>query len=111
MDSKQQAHAFFTQEHYHELDIRYEPEQRAVWCYMRPASRPCCTPELLAELEHFHRAIEHRTKLDAETAVRDRLCFLVIASRAHRVFSLGGDLSLFLKLIRAREREGLFRYA
>jgi DSF synthase len=111
MDSKQQAHAYFTHERYNELDIRYEPEHRAIWCYLRPTSRPCCTPELLAELEHFHRAIEHRTKLDAETAERDRLCFLVIASRVPGVFSLGGDLSLFLKLIRTREREGLFRYA
>jgi DSF synthase len=111
MDSKQQAHAYLTQGHYHELDIRYEPERRAIWCYLRPTARPCYTPALLTELEHFHRAIEHRIKLDAETGERDELCFLVVASRIPRVFNLGGDLSLFLKLIRAGEREGLFRYA
>jgi DSF synthase len=111
MDSQQQAHAYITHERYNELDIRYEPEHRAIWCYLRPTSRPCYTPELLAELEHFHRTIEQRTKLDAETGERDRLCFLVIASRVPGVFSLGGDLSLFLKLIRAREQEGLFHYA
>jgi DSF synthase len=111
MDSKQQTHAYITHERYKELDIRYEPEHRAIWCYLRPTTRPCYTPELLAELEHFHRTIEQRTKLDAETGERDRLCFLVVASRVPGVFSLGGDLSLFLKLIRAREQEELFRYA
>ncbi len=111
MDNKQQERAYFTQENYHQLDIRYEPERRTVWCYLRPTSRSCCTPELLAELEHFHRAIEHRTKLDAEAGERAGISFLVVASRIPRVFNLGGDLSLFLKLIRAGEREGLFRYA
>lgn len=111
MESKQQLHAQLTQEQYQELDVRYEPERRAIWCYLRPALRPCCTTSLLAELEHFHREIEHLLKLDADTGDRDRICFLVVASRVPRVFNLGGDLSLFLKLIRTREREGLFRYA
>jgi DSF synthase len=110
MEGKQQP-AYLTQEHYRELDIRYNAEQRAVWCYLWPTTRPCCTPELLTELEHFHRTIEHRTKLDAEAGERDGLCFLVVASRIPRVFNLGGDLSLFLKLIRAGDREGLLHYA
>jgi DSF synthase len=110
MDGKQQAQACFTRDHYHELDIQYQPEQQAVWCYLRPTSRPCCTAELLTELGHFCSAIEHRSKLDAENGKRDGLCFLVLASRAPGVFSLGGDLALFLKLIRAGDRTGLFRY-
>ena len=110
MDDKQQAQACYTQEHYRELDIRYDLKQRAIWCHMWPSSRPCCTPELLAELEHFHRAIEHRIKLNTENGKRDELCFLVLASRVPGVFNLGGDLTLFLKLIRAGDREGLFRY-
>jgi DSF synthase len=110
MDGKQQAQAYFTQEHYRELDIRYDPELRAVWCYLRPSDRPCCTAELLTELGHFHRTIEHRVKLDAENGKQDGLCFLVLASRVPGVFSLGGDLVLFLKLIRAGDRTGLFHY-
>jgi len=109
MEGKQQP-AYLTQEHYRELDIRYNPGQRAVWCNLWPTSRPCCTPELLTELEHFHCAIEHRIKLDANSNKQNELCFLVIASRVPGVFNLGGDLALFLKLIRAGDREGLFRY-
>ena len=110
MDCKQSP-AYFKQENYSELVTRYEPEQRAIWCYMRPTSRPCCTPELLSEAEHFHRTIEHCVKHDADRGIRDGLRFLVIASRTPGVFNLGGDLVLFLQLIRAGDREGLFRYA
>ena len=110
MEGKQQAQACFTHKHYNELDIRYQQEHRAVWCYLRPSARPCCTTGLLEELGHFHRAIEQQVKLDAENGKRDGLRFLVLASRVPGVFSLGGDLVLFLKLIRAGNRDGLFRY-
>ena len=75
---------------------------------MRPTTRPCCTPELIHELEHFHRSIEQCIKQDGK---RDHPRFLVVASRIPGVFNLGGDLALFLTLIRAGDREGLFRYA
>lgn len=110
MDGKQQTQACFTQKHYGELDIRYQQEQRAVWCYLRPTARPCCTTDLLVELGHFQRAIELQVKLDAENGERDGLRFLVLASRVPGVFSLGGDLVLFLKLIRAGDRAELFHY-
>ena len=110
MDCEQYP-AYFTQENYSEIVTRYEPEQRAAWCYMRPVSRPCCTPDLLSELERFHRSIEQCVRRDAERGNRDGLRFLVLASRIPGVFNLGGDLALFLKLIRAGDREGLFRYA
>lgn len=111
MDSKQQAQGCFPQGHYRELVTRYDPVQRAAWCYMRPVSRPCCTPELLSELEHFHRSIEQCVRCGTEHGKRNGLRFLVMASRIPGVFNLGGDLALFLSLIRAGDREGLFRYA
>lgn len=38
------------------------------------------------------------------------LAHIVLASDGH-VFNLGGDLDLFSQLIRARDRDGLLRYA
>jgi DSF synthase len=111
MDSMQNLQMHSTHENYRELVTRYDPEQRAAWCYMRPASCPCCTPELLSELEHFHRSIEQCVRSDVEHGKRNGLRFLVIASRIPGVFNLGGDLTLFLELIRTGDREGLFRYA
>jgi len=111
MNGKQQAQACFTSEHYHELDIRYDPEQQALWCYLLPTSRPCCTPELLAEVQHLLQSIEQRARHETENNKPDIPRYLIIASRVPGVFNLGGDLTLFLKLIRSGNREGLYDYA
>jgi DSF synthase len=111
MDGKHQAQAYFTREHYRELDIRYDSEQRALWYYKRLSSRPCCTPELFAEMLHLLHAVEHYLKLDFEKGKGDELQYLIIASRVPGVFNLGGDLGLLLKLIRANNRQELFNYA
>jgi len=110
MEGKQQPGVGLTQESYRDLVIQHDQEHRALWCYMRPSPRPCCTPELLAELQHFHHTIEQHAKREHENGKADGLRFLVIASRIPGVFNLGGDLALFLNLIRAADRDGLFRY-
>lgn len=110
MDSKQQFGMGYTQGSYRYLSTRYDPELRALWCYMRPASRPCFTSDFVAEMRHFQHSIEQRTRHDAENGKRDGLRFHVIASSIPGVFSLGGDLNLFLKLIQAGDREGLLHY-
>ena len=110
MEGKQQPRVDLTQESYRDLVIRHDQEHRALWCYMRPSPRPCCTPELLTELQHFYHSIEQQVRHDNDNDKGDRLRFLVIASRIPGVFNLGGDLALFLSLIRAADRDGLFRY-
>lgn len=111
MGGKQYFEAYFTPERYRELDIRYNPEQKALWCYKRYSSRPCCTPGLFAEMLHLHRAVEHYLKFDAENDKRDALQYLVIASQVPGVFNLGGDLGLLLRLIRTDNHEELYNYA
>ena len=53
----------------------------------------------------FEQCVRHET----EHGNRNGLRFFVIASRVPGVFNLGGDLALFLTLIRAGDREGLFQ--
>jgi len=110
MEGKQQSGVGLTQESYRDLIIQHDQEHQALWCYMRPSSRPCYTPELLAELEHFNRTVEQHVRQQHESETQDKLRFLVFASRIPGVFNLGGDLVLFLKLIRSGDRDGLFRY-
>jgi len=104
-------HGFLAQEEYRELEIQYDVELRALWCHMWPAARPCCTPELLAEVQRLLYAVEQYAKHESDNAARDTLRYLIIASRVPGVFNLGGDLSLFLKLIRSGNREHLLHYA
>jgi DSF synthase len=83
------------------------------WTYMHtcptgeaiPAQRPCFHEELMTEMREFQLRARH--ELDAERA---EIAHYVLASSAP-VFSLGGDLDLFVRLIRARDVERLTAYA
>lgn len=108
MDSQPQAQHFLAQD-YHQLQISYDSARQAVWCHMWP-SRPCCTPDFLSELRHLLHAIEQHIKSESEDK-KHVIRYLIIASRIPGLFNLGGDLGLFLKLIRSKNREGLYRYA
>lgn len=111
MDGKQQAQMYFAQERYHELDVRYDSEQQALWCHKRSSSQPCCTPELFAEVLHVYRTVEHYLRHDAENDKPDMLRYFIVASKIPGVFNLGGDVGLLLRLIRTSDREGLRSYA
>jgi DSF synthase len=111
MDGKQQAQRFFAQEHYRELDVEYDPEQGALWCYKRASSQSCCTPELFADMLHLYRRVEHSLRGDFENQKKDKLRYFIIASRVPSVFNLGGDLGLLLRLIRTNDLDGLHNYA
>lgn len=101
------------------IRITHDPSNASHWCHMHARQafhdasyRPCFSPRLLRELRLFAReAIEG---CEATAAAADgpapALSHIVIASDAH-VFNLGGDLDLFARLIRARDRDGLLRYA
>jgi DSF synthase len=73
-------------------------------------SRPCCHWPILEEAKTLLQQIA-RTQMLAqrENAVRP-FTHMVIASDAP-VFNLGGDLDLFARCIRRRDRETLLRYA
>jgi DSF synthase len=87
------------QEYVTELDR----SARTLWGWFCPVKTPCFTLRLLADIRRVDAAIE----LGAESEIR----YYVVGSRRPGVFSLGGDLELFLRLIAARERNGLAAYA
>ena len=98
------------------IRIESDPSSDAHWCFMHAQQafadrtyRPCFSPQLLRELRLFARqAIEGIS--EQASGSEGHLAHIVLASDAH-VFNLGGDLSLFTRLIRDRDREGLRRYA
>ena len=99
------------QANYRQLAMHFDHEYATVWCYMQPASRPCFTPELLAEIRQLQCAVEQQARIDHLNGNPQGLRYHVLASRTPGVFNLGGDLLLFLEAIRNRDRDGLFRYA
>jgi DSF synthase len=80
-----------------------EPSARTLWGWFCPAGTPCFNSRLLEDIRRVDAAIE----AGAESEIR----YYVLGSRRAGVFSLGGDLELFLRLIAARERAQLAAYA
>jgi len=98
------------------IRIQQDPSNASHWCFMHaqqafaePAYRPCFSPRLLRELRLFaQQAIDAVSQRVADDPTH--LAHIVVASDAH-VFNLGGDLDLFVQMIRARDRDGLLHYA
>jgi DSF synthase len=66
---------------------------------------------LLNDIHHHDAALEaNKGQIQWEGQMRN-VNYYVAASRIPKVFGLGGDLALFLLLIKARDREALAHYA
>ncbi|HJX14598.1 MAG TPA: crotonase/enoyl-CoA hydratase family protein [Candidatus Deferrimicrobiaceae bacterium] len=96
---------------FQQMHTRFEAEYGIMWYHMDPKPRPCFNPELLKELKKFVDSLAHIHKRAPEQEQNGALRYTVFASRHPGVFSLGGDLELLLGLVKARDGEGLRRYA
>jgi DSF synthase len=82
----------------------------AHWLYMHadagPGVRPCCRFEMLEEMWAYMSSIT----LPRQQHAPGKLRHFVLASQA-QAYNLGGDLELFMRLIREGNREHLLAYA
>lgn len=88
-----------------ELDVLYDEDEATLWSFMRPAGRPSFTPALLNDFKRWQSAITSSFGPD-----KADLRYLVLGSRVPGVFCYGGDLELFVSLIRAGNRKALLDY-
>jgi DSF synthase len=88
-----------------ELDVLYDDSSATLWTFMSPKDRPSFTPAMLRDFESWQDAIE-----TGFGPSKVPLRYLVLGSRSSDVFCFGGDLELFQRLIRDRDRDGLVHY-
>lgn len=88
-----------------ELDVLYDNSCAGLWTYMRPEGRPSFTPTMLGDFERWQHLIAQGFGPN-----KVPLRYLILGSRSQDVFCFGGDLQLFQKLIRDRNRDGLVEY-
>ncbi|MEL7188849.1 MAG: crotonase/enoyl-CoA hydratase family protein [Pseudomonadota bacterium] len=88
-----------------QLDVLYDDTKATLWTFMSPASRPSFTLPMLQDFEAWQRLIGSNF---GENSIPLR--YLILGSRADNVFCYGGDLELFQRLIRERDRAGLVEY-
>ncbi len=93
----------------HQVDAANQTD----WCFMHSSPpdvyHPCFSEQLLNEMKHGQDLL--RRRLSADSNPQAGIHHLVLASDDPSVFNLGGDLSLFLKLIRSGNRGRLLDYA
>lgn len=93
------------------LKVSLDKASRSIWVEFKYRDRPCCSLDLLTEIESVQRSVQQTAVSEYRTNREDRLLFQVLASTDSRAFSLGGDLAHFIKLIEAKDRDGLLKYA
>lgn len=89
---------------------RYDKVIGAIWCFMRPKPIPCVNTALLDELQQLQQQLQICYG-DPDCARRWRIKYLVLASHVPGIYSLGGDLQLFHRLIAEQDRGRLTAYA
>ncbi len=93
---------------YTQLITHIDWERHALWHYLNAKPRPTFTQTLLGEIKDIHERL--KAHLGSGGHAGSAIRYLVLASSTPSVFSLGGDLELFARLIRARDHAGLTAY-
>lgn len=94
-----------------QVRTRFEDEFGVMTYYMNPEPRPCFNKVCMSELHQSQSSLE---KMQGEVVANGKLSqanYLVLASDVPGIFNLGGDLSTFSDLIRAKARDHLLSYA
>jgi len=94
-----------------QYETEFEPANGTVWGYFNPRGTACYSLGLLKDiLAHDQALVQNGCRVDIDGELHP-VNYYVTASRVAQVFNLGGDLALFVLLIKARDREALTHYA
>lgn len=84
-----------------QIEFDYNHAQQTAAIMLNPIGRPCFNQSLLEELEASQQLLKNNN-LNPE--------YLLLMSNVRGVFSFGGDLEYFSRLIRSQDLMGLSRY-
>ncbi len=93
------------------VDVEFDSEYDAVWARLRYPDRPCISNGLIKDLQQVQSLVSSRVKNAHENDDPERLRYQILCSSEPGVFCLGGDLDLFIQLIRDGDRARLADYA
>ncbi len=94
-----------------QVRTKFEPEFGVMTYYMNPAPRPCFNQICMSELHQSQSSLEAMQGEVIANGKLNQANYLVLASDVPGIFNLGGDLSVFGDLIRAKARDHLLIYA
>jgi DSF synthase len=95
---------------YTEVHYEFEPESGTIWGWMQQRGNPCFNLGLLKDIRAFGGELTaNGGHVEFEGAMH-KASYYVAGSRVPKVYNLGGDLALFLLLIKSRDRDALAHY-
>ena len=97
--------------HYKHINYDFDIDDGIMWVYLDSYPRPCVSPQLINDIRALHRLIEVNKGQFPIAGSLEKVNYHVLDSHAHGVFSLGGDLSLFLDCIKNKDKFTLMEYA
>jgi DSF synthase len=96
---------------YDQVVTRFDHEHGISWIEMKPEGVPCCTEELLSELNRYNKSIENSGgKMQVGNELHT-IHYSVVTSLIPGAFNLGGHLGLFSQLIKNKDSESLLSYS
>src|SRR5260221_696469 len=99
------------QRQYGQIEVRFDPEHAVAWTYLNPSGVPCFNLRMLNELRAHDAAIEASGGRLLYKGDLRQIRYYVGASKTENVFNLGGDLALFVQLVKSQDRDALMHYA
>ena len=96
---------------YADVQFEFEPASGTIWGYMNQRGNPCFNLGLLKDLRAFGGDLTANSGHVEFEGSMHKAHYYVAGSRVPGVYNLGGDLGLFLLLIRSRDRDALAHYA
>ena len=94
-----------------QFDLEFEADTSTIWAWFNPTGTPCFSLGLLNDIRAHDSMLEANKGFVPHLGELHKANYYVVGSRIPHVFNLGGDLALFILLIKSREREALAHYA
>lgn len=94
-----------------QYETEFDPESGTLWGWFNPRGTACFSLGLLSDIRAHDAQLQAQVGEITANGQQHRVRYYVCGSRTPRVFNLGGDLALFVLLIKSRDREALAHYA
>src|SRR3569833_1183465 len=96
---------------YRQIKLEYDEETRSIWTYIKPNGVACYNLGVLNDIRNNDLEFKRNNGQAVCNGQAFPVDFFISASGVNHVFNYGGDLALFVQLIKARDREALLYYA
>ena len=91
-------------------EVEFDPTTGTIWGFFNPKGTPNFSLGLLADIRAHDSALERNHGTVHFAGDRVTASYYVAASKIPGIYNLGGDLGLFMLLIKTRDRQALLNY-